>query len=271
MGDDMISMSDFNSVIFTDEIEIEENHQTGHKLTIHFNGLYFDLAHAAPLKIDFEPIVQSFGKNGFHAKDFFNEKSEHNYPLLRTLTDLIIKHKLLWLNFAFPEAAMNDPRLTPFFSMPFTEMTFQKDNYKAVAFYFYIHSINYYQEKFKVFRPKIRIYTDRDQYLKKYEFLYHQGSVLKNLELIIASRGSSEPFLYLADFVGYIFRRVSTKLCRDFSNIEAITTTDQLTKECLKSLMKINQAGLFQYLDLWEIMPTERPNDKEGKSSDAAI
>jgi len=249
----------FNSVIFTDEIEVEENLQKQQGLTVHFNGLYFDLYQATVLKMDFEPIVESFGEKGFHAKYFFKKKSDANYLLMRTLTDLIIKHNLLWLNFSFSRRSLCDKRLKPFFDMEFSNMKFQKGNYKAVGFYFYLHAINYYQEKFDVFRPKIRIYTDKDQYLKINQAFFHEGAVLKNIELIIASRGSSEPFLYLSDLVGFIFRRVKTYLGQDFRKMDhvQVATTDILTKECLTNLLKINRAGLFKYLDLWEIMPTE--------------
>jgi hypothetical protein len=146
----------FNSVIFTDEIEIKENTQNQQGLTVHFNGIYFDLCQAAALKMELEPIVKSLGKKGFHARNVFKINNMDNYPLMRTLTDLIIKHNLLWINFGFPKSWMMDKRLKPFFDLNF-KYEFPKNNYKAVGFYFYFHSIHYYQEKLGVFKPKIRI------------------------------------------------------------------------------------------------------------------
>jgi hypothetical protein len=101
--------------------------------------------------------------------------------------------------------------------------------------------------------------------LKINQAFYHSGTILNNLETIFSSRGSNEPFLYLADFVGFIFQRVKTHktdLCRGkdsvkLKNIE-LRGIDNLTKECFENVLKINRAGLIKYLDLWEIMPTEQ-------------
>ncbi len=249
----------YNSVIYTDEVEIMANSEKDQGLTIHFNGIYFDLNKAFGLVQDLNPIVEAIGTKGFHAKKLFKQKSQDYYNLMVILTDIIIKHRLIWLNFPFPKSNMVAKGLRPFFDMEFTEMDFQKTNYRAVAFYLYFCSIHYYQEKNKIFNPKVRIYTDKDEYLKVGSEFHHDGKILSNVERIIATRGKTEPFLYLADFVGFMFGRVKTYIGKDITqmgdlNVEAL---DQLTKLCLYNTIRIVQNGLFKVIDFWDVLPKQ--------------
>lgn len=250
---------DFNSVIYTDEVEIMANYQNGQNLGIHFNGIYFDTENAQRLASDLNPIVIAIGDKGFHSKKLFKEKSEEYYNLMVLLTDIIIKNKVKWINFPFAKSSMKDKGLKPFFDLQFPNMQFQKSNYRAVGFYLYFHSIHYYQEKHKVFRPKIRIYTDKDEYLKVGSELHHDGKILHNLERIISTRGKTEPFLYLADLVGFMFGRIKTKLGREITDLKDIQVDklDPLTKICLFNTVRIVQNGLFSLFNFWDIMPTE--------------
>lgn len=58
---------DFNSVIYTDEVEIMSNPKNGQNLGIHFNGIYFDLDKAQGIVNDLNPIVIALGDKGFHS------------------------------------------------------------------------------------------------------------------------------------------------------------------------------------------------------------
>lgn len=251
---------EFNSVIITDEIEIEENSEKEQGLIVHFNGIYIEHEKALFLQYDFHPFVDMFSKKGFHAKDVFKEKSDENYYLMNNLTDIIIKHRLIWINFGFSKRTMKDEGLKPLFDMEFPNIKFQKNNYKAVGFFLYVSSIHFYQEKHKIFKPKIRIYTDKDEYLKVGTELSHDGVVWKNIERIFATRGKYEPFLYLSDFVGFIFRRVKTYIGNDLKDIESVNfeELDNLTRMCLFCIVRIVKSGLFKYFNFWEIMPTEK-------------
>ena len=73
---------DFNSVIYTDEVEIMANPSTGQDLGIHFNGIYFDTDQAMAIVHDLNPIVIALGQKGFHAKKLFKEKSDNYYNLM---------------------------------------------------------------------------------------------------------------------------------------------------------------------------------------------
>ncbi|NQU88539.1 MAG: hypothetical protein HQ541_22555 [Mariniphaga sp.] len=52
---------DFNSVIYTDEVEIMANPKMDQDLGIHFNGIYFETKKALGIKQDLIPIVKIFG------------------------------------------------------------------------------------------------------------------------------------------------------------------------------------------------------------------
>lgn len=250
---------DFNSVIYTDEVEIMSNPKNGQNLGIHFNGIYFDLDKAQGIVNGLNPIVIALGDKGFHSKKLFKQKSDDYYNLIIIMTSIIIKHQILWINFPFAKTTMKHPGLKPFFDLKFTEMEFQKSNYRAVAFYLYFHSIHYYQEKHKIFNSKIRIYTDKDEYLKVGAEFHHGGEILSNIERIISTRGSTEPFLYLADLVGFMFCRVKTHIGKDMSDLPNIDieSLDPLTKICLFNTVRIVQHGLFKLFDFWDIMPRE--------------
>ena len=250
---------DFNSVIYTDEVEIMANPSTGQDLGIHFNGIYFDTDQAMGIVHDLNPIVIALGQKGFHAKKLFKEKSDNYYNLMIILTDIIIKHKIVWINFPFAKSTMKDKGLKPFFDMQFSDLEHLKSNYRAVAFFLYFHSIHYYQERNKIFKSKIRIYTDKDEYIKLGTEFHHNGKILSNLERIISTRGSAEPFLYLADLVGFMFGRVKNHIGKNIIDLQNIDfeKIDPLTKLCFYNTNRIVQNGLFKLFNFWDIIPTE--------------
>lgn len=253
------SQFDYNSVIFTDEVEIMANPKNGIDLGIHFNGIYFDLEKASYIKHDLDPIVSAFGKKGFHSKNIFKQKDESSFALMSYMTEIIIRNHIIWINFPFSKKTMNSPGLKPFFDMKFTEMEFQKTNYRAVAFFLYFHSIHYYQEKFKIFNPKIRIYTDKDEYLKCGSEFHHHGKILFHLERIISTKGKNEPFLYLADFLSFMFGRVKSNMrgeLYDYPNV-LMDNIDPLTKICFFNTIRLVQNDLFKVFNFWELLPTE--------------
>lgn len=250
---------DFESVIYTDEVEIMANPSKNQGLVIHFNGMYFDRFQALNVAKDLHPIVECFGKKGFHSKKLFKEKSSQYYNLMDYLTDVIIRNEVLWINFPFEKRKMKSEVLKPFLEMKLDYLEHLKTNYRAVAFYLYIHSVHYYHEKHKSFKPKVRIYTDKDEYIKVGTEFYHEGKVLSNIERIISTRGSAEPFLYLSDLAGFMFGRVKTKIGRDLNRLPEIDidSMDQLTKHCLYNVMRIVQNGLFKVFHFEDLLPTD--------------
>ena len=174
------------------------------------------------------------------------------------MIDIIINNQLLYLNFGFEKALMKDPRLKEILELDLSGIGFQKSNYRAYGFLLYFHSLHYYQEKFNIFNPKIRIYCDKDTYLRLGTQIWHDGKVIHNIEKIGSARGKDLPFLYLADLTGYVFRRVKTKIGKDLDKVTTneLNMLDLLTKTCYTTLRKITNAKLFKYINLFDVFPS---------------
>jgi hypothetical protein len=260
--------SPFNSVIFIDETEIEENGRHNQGLIIHFNGVYLSLDNLPIVKNEMLSILREDGIKSFHSKNLFKEKSTENYELIDSLTEIIIQNRIPWLNFGFAKSYLKDQRLEPIMKMEFPNMDFQKNNYRSWGFFLFIHSIHYFNLTNQKFDKKIRIYADKDTYLKKQTEWNHTGGILSSIERVLGTTGGKEPYLHLSDFLGFIFRRVKSKIPNFLNELEKLDKAeiDDLTKRCTSAVMKITNAGLFHYLDFLEILPRqENVGDKRYK------
>ncbi|BDS12725.1 hypothetical protein [Aureispira anguillae] len=248
----------FNSLLFTDEIEIEANKQQNQNLVIYFNGIYIDdLSKLPSIKTDFELILEKVGKKGFHAHKAYKNKADSKL-LMQLMTTIILKYELHWFSFPFVKEWLTDSRLNTYMENDEITVPFKKSNYRASAFYFYLHCINERIKYLPSFSPKVRLYSDKDTYIRLYHGFEHDGNTLNNIEKIIGSKGKDEPILYLADHVGYLFRKVKLALPKEGGiNQIKINPSDkdsELIYDCVKHIKIINSKKLFHYLDFWNIL-----------------
>lgn len=184
----------------------------------------------------------------YHSTTIFKKR----YPraaLMRDICNLIVRYKLHCYCFKYSRPLLFEvtKRLSYLNSDIFD---FNNDEFQAV-FYFLIMFNTYLRDEDKDLEKKFGMFFDRNHYGKEKTEEFYFPEKFYVIKFMTFVEKSIISLLALPDYFGYVFRQA--KLSKN--KVEAgdySLETSKLVINCYASLLRIQQAGLFHFLDMDE-------------------
>lgn len=236
--------------LFCDELEVPK--KENHSLTLYFFGILVKAEDIEEIEKQILNVIAKLGAVSFHSIKHY--KNEANWDIFEKFNDIIIKNNLEILCFPFVKNWLKLDEFKVINSLSLPEWKkFPINNYRAKAFYLFLHVLNHYLSKNKNDNTYVRVIIEKD-WLKINESIEHQGIVLNKIEKIFSTHQKTIPLLSLSDHVAYLFNKIkkSTYSKEQKPNSTKEIGNDKFSKMSCEVYLKFCESKLFNFLDLKE-------------------
>jgi len=241
---DTVKVSHF---LFCDELEVPQ--EADYSLTLYYFGILIKAENIAEIE---QQVLNSISKllpESFHAIKHY--KNRKNWDIFEKFNEIILTNKLEILCFAFVKdwLKLEEFKIINTLSLPQWK-EFPIKNYRAKAFYLFLHVLNYHLNKVSENNDYVRVFIAED-WLKNKEMVEHEGVILNKIENVFSTRQKSIPILALPDHVAYLFnKKQKFYLKKEIYN-------DKFSRLSEDMYLKYCESNLFKFLDLKEWIKNE--------------
>lgn len=184
----------------------------------------------------------------FHATEIFRPKRPRE-KLIESLTQIIIKYRLQCFCFKYPKTLLfNASKNLNYLNNDIIDF----NNGEFQALFYFVTTLNTYirDEKPALLEQKIQMYFDRNVYgtqddIEGFKFS-REDFLLKQMTFVEKSKIG---LLALPDFFGFMFRKAKISN-NSFEMGDRSLESSKLTIYSYYSLLQINTAGLFHFVDI---------------------
>ncbi len=241
----MSEYEDIKTIFFVDETKFSLN-DSDFEDSIYYLGVAVRKPEIHKINLLYDSLIDKYGlEKGFHATKAFKEKNP-NKDLMSDFCDLIISNKLRCYCFKYYKSRLYEASKIAFQKYNNEILNFSNQEFQAL--FYFIQNLIINLDNVNDFESKGLLFCDRNVYGQNdiEGFDFETNSTIKRM--IFLSRKKIK-LLGLPDYFGFIFRKSKNS----FNGAEfggKLIEKSELIINCFDCLLKINKAGLFNFLDM---------------------
>ena len=238
---------DINTFFFADETKFSFNNKEPEN-SIYYFLIKISVNDVGKVNQIYDEIIVRFQlANGFHATKAFKEKSP-NKELMDCLCNTLVENKLDCYCFKYSRDNLFQAA-KKIFKYLNENPIYNFDNQEFQALFFLIQALDFYfQKEVNTLLPKGLIFFDRNVY-GQYDIEAFNFENSSYFERMVFTSKKKIKLLGLPDYFGYIFRK--SKISQNKVQFgDMALEKSALTLNSYNSLLRINKAGLFHFVDL---------------------
>jgi len=242
--------NDVETILFCDETKFSVN-DGNHDNAIIYLAIAIHKSQAKILSEALRSILQIHQVKApvFHATKIFNNRSPR-LELMTDLTDCIIEYKLHCFCFKYDKDLLFE--MTKRLEYLNSDIHhFNRAEYQALFYFITFFNTFLIYDKPQLLKPQMVMFFDKNVYGKHETEDFDLPKDIYVIKRLCFTDKSNLPLLALPDFFGYVFRKAKLSQNKAAANDPSLETSPNAIK-CYDSLLKIQEAQLFHYLDMEE-------------------